>query len=128
MATRKTPKAPAHVQALRPDPQNARRRTARNLDVIVGALQELGPARSIVIDESDTIIAGHGTVEAAKRAGVTKLQVVEADGETLIAVRRRNLTPDQKRRLALVRQSIRRTLGMGPGRARGAAPRRRAHE
>lgn len=102
MATRKRTTTDADLGALRPDPKNARRRTDRNLGVIVGALQEIGPARSIVIDEANVVLAGNGTVEAAKRAGVKKLQIVDADGDTLIAVRRRNLTPEQKRRLSLL--------------------------
>ena len=92
---------PATVADLKPDPENARGHTPRNVGVIVDALHEVGAARSIVIDEDDRILAGNGTVEAAAEAGISNVQVVDEDGETLIAVRRRNLTPAQKRRLAL---------------------------
>jgi len=47
------------------------------------------------------ILAGNGVVEAASEAGITKLQIVDADGDTLVAVRRRGLTPSQKRDLAI---------------------------
>lgn len=70
--------------------------------MITAALQEVGPARSIVIDEGGVILAGNATVEAATGAGIRKLQVIEADGETLIAVRRRGLSEAQKARLALL--------------------------
>ena len=67
--------------------------------MIVESLQYVGAARSIVIDESNVVRAGNGTLEGAKRLGL-KLQVVDADGSTLIAVRRRGLTDRQKLELA----------------------------
>lgn len=69
--------------------------------MLVDALQKVGASRSIVIDEDNGILAGNGVVEAASEAGITKLQVVEVDGDTLVAVRRRGLTPEQKRDLAI---------------------------
>jgi hypothetical protein len=69
--------------------------------MLVQSLGQVGAARSIVIDENNEVLAGNGVVEAAAEAGITKLQVVEAEGDTIVAVRRRGLTPDQKRALAL---------------------------
>jgi hypothetical protein len=86
---------------LTPDPQNARVHTPRNLGVIAEALQDVGAARSIVIDEAGVILAGNATVEAAGQVGITKVRVVEASGHELIAVRRRGLSPAQKARLAI---------------------------
>jgi hypothetical protein len=85
-----------------PDPNNARRHTPRNVGTIVDALHKVGAARSIVIDENDVILAGNATVEAAGEAGIEKVMVVEADGNTLVAVKRTNLTPKQKAQLALL--------------------------
>ena len=65
------------------------------------ALNEVGAGRSIVIDETGTVLAGNATIEAAAQAGLERVQVVDADGRTLIAVRRSGLTPEQKVRLAL---------------------------
>ena len=93
--------APLHLGDLRPDPANARKHTVRNIATIASALGEVGAARSIVIDEANTVLAGNGVVEAAAQAGITKVQVVDADGETIIAVRRRGLSARQKQRLAL---------------------------
>jgi DNA modification methylase len=91
----------AHLKDLTPDPANRRQHTPRNLGMLVDALQKVGASRSIVVDEDGVILAGNGVVEAASEAGITKLQIVEADGETIVAVRRRGLTPAQKRELAL---------------------------
>jgi ParB-like chromosome segregation protein Spo0J len=90
-----------HIKDLRLDPNNARRRTPRNHGLIVDALNEVGAARSVVIDEDNVVLAGNGTLEAAGEAGITKVQIVDADGSTIIAVRRKGLTPELKRRLSL---------------------------
>jgi len=70
--------------------------------MLAKSLQEVGAARSIVIDENGRILAGNGTVQAAGEVGIERVQVVDADGETIVAVRRTGLTEAQKRRLALL--------------------------
>ena len=89
------------IAQLTQDQHNRRKHNPRNIGMIVNALQEVGAARSIVIDEFDNILAGNGTIEAAALAGIERLKIVEADGEEIVAVRRRGLTDEQKRRLAL---------------------------
>lgn len=69
--------------------------------MIESALREVGAARSIVVDEDGVILAGNATVEAAAAAGIERVLTVDADGETLVAVRRTGLTPEQKTKLAL---------------------------
>ncbi len=90
-----------HIGQLKPDPRNARRHTARNVGLIADALNEVGAARSIVIDEDGVILAGNATIEAAAQAGIEGLRIIDADGDEIIAVRRSNLSLEQKRRLAL---------------------------
>jgi len=90
-----------NLSGLKPDPRNARKHNPRNVGMIEKALGEVGAARSIVIDEDGTILAGNATVEAAAAAGIERVQVVDADGETIVAVRRTGLTPEQKTKLAL---------------------------
>ncbi len=89
------------LDLLIPDPRNARKHSDRNLAQIEAALREVGAGRSIVVDEAGVILAGNATVTAAMQVGLTRVRVVEADGTELVAVRRTNLTPEQKRRLAL---------------------------
>ena len=86
---------------LTPDPRNARRHAARNLAQIETALAEVGAARSIVIDETGTILAGNATVQAASQVGIATVRIVETDGAELVAVRRTGLTEEHKRKLAL---------------------------
>ena len=87
------------ISDLTPDAQNAKAHNPRNVGMIVNALHEVGAARSIVIDEDGNILAGNATIEAAAEAGIENLQIVEADGETIVAVRRTGLTDAQKTRL-----------------------------
>jgi ParB-like chromosome segregation protein Spo0J len=90
------------LSSLTPDPRNARRHDARNLALIEAALREVGAARSVVVDEDGTILAGNATVHAAEQVGLQRVRIVEADGSELVAVRRSGLTQEQKRRLALL--------------------------
>ena len=86
---------------LTPDPRNARKHNPRNVGMLEKSLNEVGAARSIVIDENGVVLAGNATIEAAGRAGLERVQVVDADGETIVVVRRTGLTQTQKTRLAL---------------------------
>lgn len=89
------------VGDLTPDPKNARRHPERNLEVIADSLKTVGAARSIVIDEHGVVLAGNGVCQAAPLAGISKVRVVDAEGDEIIAVRRKGLTNEQKTRLAL---------------------------
>lgn len=89
------------ITDLIPDAENARAHNDRNVGMIVDALQEVGAARSIVIDENSGILAGNATVKAAIEAGIKRVQVVDVDGDTLVAVRRSGLTDAEKKRLAI---------------------------
>lgn len=83
------------------DPQNRRVHSERNLAMVQAALEDVGAARSIVIDEDNVILAGNGVAVAAASAGMTKVRIIDTDGDEVIAVRRRGLTDDKKRALAI---------------------------
>ena len=88
------------IADLKFDPQNARVRTAKGEAMIQESLRSVGAARSIVIDEDGTILAGNGTVEAAGQVGIENVVIVEASGDEIIAVKRVGLTDEQKKKLA----------------------------
>lgn len=89
------------ISSLKQDPKNARKRTAQSKHLIQESLNRYGAARSIVIDETDRILAGNGTIEGAKAAGISKLRIIETDGNEIIAVRRTGLSEHEKVGLAL---------------------------
>ena len=89
------------INSLKSDHKNARKRTDRSSELIKESLQRYGAARSIVIDEENRILAGNGTVEGAKAAGITNVRVIETDGTELIAIKRTGLSEEEKVGLAL---------------------------
>ena len=91
----------ASINDLQNDPKNARKRTDRSAKLIKQSLEQYGAARSIVIDENNRILAGNGTIAGAKAAGIKNIKIIEADGDEIIAVKRSNLTEDQKVGLAI---------------------------
>jgi hypothetical protein len=91
----------AHLRDLTPDAENRRQHNPRNVGMIVDSLHRVGAGRSIVVDEDGVILCGNATVDAAAEAGIEQVRIIEASGHELIAVRRRGLSAEQKRALAL---------------------------
>jgi hypothetical protein len=69
------------IADLTPDPQNARQHDDKNLKAIMGSLKEFGQRKPIVITEAGVIVAGNGTVEAAKRLGWLDIEVVRVPAD-----------------------------------------------
>lgn len=80
------------IKDLTPDPANARQHDEKNLKAIQGSLKEFGQRKPIVITEDGVIVAGNGTVEAAKRLGWLEIQAVTVPGDW---------TPEQTKAFAL---------------------------
>lgn len=62
------------VDMLTPDPDNVRTHSARNLEAIAGSLTRFGQRRPLVVWGS-TVIAGNGTLEAARSLGWERVAV-----------------------------------------------------
>jgi ParB-like chromosome segregation protein Spo0J len=58
------------------DPSNARKHSDANLAAIAESLKQFGQRKPIVITEDNVIVAGNGTVEAARLLGLTDVDVV----------------------------------------------------
>jgi site-specific DNA-methyltransferase (adenine-specific) len=69
------------IADLTPDPQNARQHDDKNLKAIEGSLKEFGQRKPIVITEAGVIVAGNGTIEAAKRLDWTHIDVVKVPND-----------------------------------------------
>jgi ParB-like chromosome segregation protein Spo0J len=65
------------------DPNNARRHPEKNLKAIKGSLAKFGQQKPIVIDSKNVVIAGNGTLEAAKELGWTHIDVVVTELDEL---------------------------------------------
>jgi DNA modification methylase len=57
------------------DPENARKHSQKNLDAIKASLTQFGQRKPIVINSKGVILAGNGTVEAARTLGWDHIDV-----------------------------------------------------
>jgi site-specific DNA-methyltransferase (adenine-specific) len=65
-----------NIDALILDPQNARLHDGKNIQAIAGSLSRFGQRKPIVISGNNVIVAGNGTVAAAKHLGWSEVQIV----------------------------------------------------
>ena len=75
---------------MREDPDNARAHDEKNLDAIIASLKAYGQRKPIVVRDG-VIVAGNGTLRAARALGWTSISVAMAD----------DLTPEQARAYAV---------------------------
>lgn len=66
----------APIGSLKPHPQNSRKHDDKQVTAIEGSLSEFGIMRPILVDETDTILAGHGLWMAAQRRGFAEVPVL----------------------------------------------------
>ena len=94
---------PLRLIDLQADPHNTNRGTDRGRVALERSLRDYGAGRAVLIDRHGRIIAGHKTIEQAKRLNLP-LRVVKTDGQHLIAVQRDDLdlrTDPRARALAI---------------------------
>ena len=63
------------------DPSNVRKHSRRNLDAIKASLRKFGQQKPIVVDAKGIVLAGNGTLTAAKELGWTEIQIVRTELE-----------------------------------------------
>jgi len=75
------------IDTLTLDPANVRRHPANNLDAIKASLTRFGQQRPVLVNDKGIIIAGNGTVMAAKALGWDHINIVrtELDGSEATA-------------------------------------------
>lgn len=91
------------IDQLIPDDKNFNKGTEFGSHLMDESLRKFGLGRSILIDKNNRIIAGNKTAEKAGELGFDKVVVVETDGNTLVAVKRKDVDLDSQkgRELAL---------------------------
>jgi DNA modification methylase len=63
------------ISSLTPDPMNARKHDARNLQAIENSLLKFGQRKPICVTPDSIVVAGNGTLEAAKNLGWTEIVI-----------------------------------------------------
>jgi ParB-like chromosome segregation protein Spo0J len=79
------------IESIRNDPENARIHSEKNIEAIAGSLKSFGQRRPLVVWD-DIVIAGNGTLEAAKRLEWKTIEIARAP---------KDWTHDQARAYAL---------------------------
>lgn len=69
----------APILSLRPSPRNARTHSKAQIKQIAASIKEFGFTNPVLIDEAQTILAGHGRVEAAKLLKLEDVPVVRIE-------------------------------------------------
>jgi len=67
------------IDTLVEDPKNARTHGRKNLTAVKASLSQFGQQKPIVIDADNVIVAGNGTMMAAKSLGWTELDCVRTE-------------------------------------------------
>ena len=68
------------IERLIPYANNARLHTEADLDKLAAAIRKWGWTTPVLVDEEGNLLAGHGRIAAAPRAGVTSIPVIVARG------------------------------------------------
>jgi len=68
--------SPIDPNTLKPHPRNYRKHPEDQLQHIMQSIREHGFYRNVVITPTNTILAGHGVVEAAKKMGLKTIPVI----------------------------------------------------
>lgn len=66
----------ASIMDLTPDPSNARSHSKRNIQLIAESLAQFGQRKPVVITSDNIVLAGNGTLQAAKVLGWEDIQVI----------------------------------------------------
>ena len=91
------------IENLIPDDKNFNKGTQFGEHLMDESLRKFGLGRSILIDKNNRIIAGNKTAEKAADIGFDNVIIVETDGNSLVAVKRKDIDLDSAkgRELAL---------------------------
>ena len=76
----------ASVAELSLDPANARKHNAKNLEAIKGSLKRFGQQKPIVVDKKGVVVAGNGTLAAARDLGWETIDTVQTELEGPAAI------------------------------------------
>lgn len=87
----------ASIDSLIPDNKNFNKGTEFGEHLMDKSLREFGLGRSILIDRNNRIIAGNKTAEKAADIGFNNVIIVETDGKSLVAVKRKDIDLDSAR-------------------------------
>ncbi len=96
------------ITDLTPDNKNFNQGSEFGSGLLEKSLQKFGAGRSVLIDKNNRIIAGNKTAEKFGELGGENVLIVDADRDTLVAVRRNDIDLDSPagREMALADNAV----------------------
>jgi hypothetical protein len=79
------------IDSIKPNPRNAKEHPEHQIALLTENMREFGVTQPILIDETNTILAGHARLAAERRLGLKEVPVI----------RRSNLSPQESARSPL---------------------------
>jgi DNA modification methylase len=92
------------IEALKPNPRNARTHSKHQIHQIAKSVKEFGFTSPVLVDKDNIILGGHGRVAGAKKLGMLSVPTICLE----------DLSPDQARAYALADNRIAENAGWDP--------------
>ena len=67
------------IKALKPYKKNAKKHSKEQVEQIANSIKEFGFTQPVIIDKNNSVIAGHGRILGAKKAGLKEVPTVMLD-------------------------------------------------
>lgn len=67
------------IESISADPANLRKHPERSIDAIKASLRRFGQQKPLVVDANGVVVAGNGTLEAARQLGWKQIAAVKSD-------------------------------------------------
>jgi ParB/RepB/Spo0J family partition protein len=68
------------LDTIKPNPRNARTHSKKQIEQIANSIDAFGFTVPVIIDETSTLLAGHGRFEAAKLRGLKEIPAIRLSG------------------------------------------------
>ena len=65
-----------NIKQLKPYKKNAKKHPKEQIEQIANSIKEFGFTQPVIIDKHDCVVAGHGRILGAKKAGLTQVPTV----------------------------------------------------
>ena len=82
------------VDELIPDDRNFNKGNEQGAQLLERSFRECGAGRSVLIDKDNRLVGGNKAQKGFKAAGKKKVIIVDSDADTLVAVRRKDVSLD----------------------------------
>jgi ParB-like chromosome segregation protein Spo0J len=70
---------PVNISLLKPDEKNVRLHDERNIEAIKASLSRFGQQKPILVDANNVVLAGNGTLLAARELGWKKINITKTN-------------------------------------------------